>query len=146
MELVNLQRHISELPLKKWDKLFSLITEIASQTEFGEDHFGEDLPNGGKRIFHAWDPSQVVNRFWEITAELDLVPVYDYTNWEEGNKLLNNSDADFSHLDTVALIKLFTIMIRADRFCDGYLIGCFENGNALKILTALKNQIVIKQD
>ena len=83
--------------------MFSLITEIASQTEFGEDHFGEDLPNGGKRIFHAWDPSPVVNRFCGITAELDLVPVYDYTNWEEGNKLLNNSDSvdydkDFVHV------------------------------------------------
>lgn len=146
MELENLQEHIQKLTHEEWDKLFSLIPQIESQTEFGEDNFGEILPNGSPNIIHAWDPSPVVMQFVYTADSLGLVPVYDWPSWEEGRQLLQDDTSSYDHLDTVSLIKLFTMMIRADRFSDGFLVLSFENGSVLKILKALKSKVLEKQE
>lgn len=146
MYLENLKTHIDTLSQSDWDKIFELIPKIEGQTQFGEDHFGEELPNGSIRFFHAWDSAPVVDETYFILSELNLVPIYDWSAWEEGHQFLHNKETDFTTLDLISLFKLFTIMIRKDRFSDGYMVLCFESGAVLKIIKAIKEQIVESKD
>ena len=56
---------------------------------------------------------------------------------QEGQSTLQDRNQDFSDFDPVTLCKYITLIVRAERFYEGYLHNCFENGSVLKIITAL---------
>ncbi|MEQ8324023.1 MAG: DUF6508 domain-containing protein [Vicingaceae bacterium] len=64
----------------------------------------------------------------------------DWKNWTEGREMIAKDDTDYSELDLVTLIKLFTVMVRQDRFSDGFLVDCFERGVVLKVLKAIQTK------
>ena len=142
MELRETKQHIKTLSADDWNRLFDLIPEIEQETVYGE--FDQaPLPNGSPNLFFPWEASPLVHKTQSIIAELRLDPVYDWVNWTEGRELLGKPTTDYDSLDAISLCKLFTIMTRQDRFCDGYFISCFENGAMLKILTALKSKVIV---
>lgn len=48
------------------------------------------------------------------------------------------SEADVSELDGQAVIALLLGAVRADRFCEGALLGFFEDGSVKRWLLRLK--------
>ena len=48
---------------------------------------------------------------------------------------------DFKEFDINTLCKLLTVIIRSDKFCEGYMINCFETGTIAQILEALQSKI-----
>ena len=137
IELENLQEHIKSLRADDWERLFSLLPEIEATKKFGEVIVGERLGNGSF-AFPYWRSSEIVGKIFHIIHELDIVPVFDWTSWDEGKTILNNHDFDYSNLDTITLCKVLTTIERADRFNDGFMVLNFENGTIPKIIKALK--------
>jgi hypothetical protein len=138
--LENLNMHLNSIPLDAWEELFDLLPEIESTTEFGTLKGMERMPDDSLSGPY-WEPSDVVFRFTGIVLRLGITPVFDWGIWQEGKDILSYSAQDFSIYDTITLCKLFTLMIRADRFNEGFLIQCFKKGNVKGIILALEKKI-----
>jgi hypothetical protein len=65
---------------------------------------------------------------------------FDWREWKEGQEMINDPEQDYSQLDSVTLCKLLTLIVRAERFYEGYLNKSLQNGSVLKIVTALVNK------
>jgi hypothetical protein len=141
IELEKFPDHLQTLQLKDWESLFILLPEIEMTSSFGELKGGESL-NDRSISMPFWSSSEIVDKTFTAIRNLNLCPVFDWLNWQEGNAILNNQAFDYDQLDTILLCKLFTVIIRADRFNEGYLIACFENGIITKIIRSLKENIM----
>jgi hypothetical protein len=128
IDLMKLPDHLKAIREEDWSKLFDLIPEINQTTRFGE-HMGLHI-----------EPSEVVRDFLEIADELDIIPAFDWTDWHEGKAILRNHKQDYEKLDAVTICKLFTVIIRTDRFASGTLVLSFKDGTISKMINALKNK------
>ena len=140
IELQKLPAHIRALKSEDWAKLFDLLTEFKSVKQFGELRGMDTLPEG-QISFPYYVHAAVVDGFLDVARELDIVPNFDWPAWKEGKELLNDKMQDYEEVDEVTLCKLFTVIIRSDRFNEGYLIGSFNDGTVQKIIGALKSKV-----
>lgn len=131
--------HLPSIPPEQWHRLFALLDEMESTIEFGRMHVGED--EEGRMMMPYMEPAPVVLKFEEIAYELGLVIDFDWPQWDEGREMLFIPDTDYGSLDIVTLCKLITVIIRSDRFVEGNLVDCFENGTVQKIMKALQAKI-----
>ena len=143
--LENLTTHLASIDKTEWHKLSRLIPEIESTESFGDMKISEKMEDG-LMAFPYIVPSKVVDDFYQTVFELGIVPVFDWINWQNGKDLLDNNETNYSELDIVTLCKLFTIILRVDRFNEGYLVTCFEKGIILKILKGIKYWITKSTD
>jgi ADP-ribosyl-[dinitrogen reductase] hydrolase len=137
IELEKLQEHLKTLEQNDWNRLFSLLPEIEATKKFVETKGGEQLENGSTASLY-WDSSEIVKKVFRLIHELNLVPLFNWTSWDEGKAILKNKEFDYLTLDTITLCKLLTTIVRADRFNDGFFVHCFENGIVPKIIKAIK--------
>ena len=131
-DLKDLPAHLQILSASDWQKLFDLLPVMEMTKEFGT------MPRMKKNekgvfIFPSMEWAPVTTEFFKVVHELGIVPVFDWVDWEEGRLMLDNKDQDFSASDIITLCKLFTVMIRADRFMDGYLVGQLKRKNVLTL-------------
>jgi hypothetical protein len=139
-ELKDLENRLKSISNNDWNKLFRLITEIEETSSFGEMKGGDKNPDGTINMPYI-NSAKVVDDFFHLSHEIGIVPEFDWTNWSEGREIINNNETDYSKLDTETLCKLLTVIIRTDRFNEGFLVSCFENGIIPKILYGLKQNI-----
>ena len=135
----NLNENPQQIPPQNLQKLLSLIPKIKNTQSFGETAGGEKSEDG-TISFPFVVPAPVVSEFHKMVYDLDIVFSFDWSEWEEGRRVLEDPDADFSGYDMLSLRKFITVMVRADRFCEGYLESCFSNGVVLKILEAMERE------
>jgi len=88
--------------IKKWQKLFNLIPVITSIKSFGKSSGTEKHPDGSFTFPYVIEAG-VVSEFRKAVSDLGIIKPFDWPNWEEGRKLLNNPNSDFSSLDTETL-------------------------------------------
>lgn len=131
------ENHLLTFERKNWDRLFRLLPEIEKATVFGELKGGSEL-NDGSIQMPFWSRSKIADDFLVVFHSINLSVIFDWASWKEGKNILNQKDVDLNKLDTLTLCKLLTTIVRADRFNDGYLISCFENGIVPKIIKAIK--------
>ena len=129
-------------PLEKWEPIFNLITKIENTESFGETHFLEKMPNG-ILTFPYTKSAEVVKEFNDQVYRLRLLIDFEWHRWLKGTEILNDKNSDYDALSLDTLLRLITVMIRADRFHDGYLVKCFEEGIVLKILSALQPKVLV---
>ena len=139
-ELKDLENRLKRISNNDWNKLFRLITEIEETSSFGEMKGGDKNPDGTINMPYI-NSAKVVDDFFHLSHEIGIVPEFDWTSWSKGREIINDSETDYSKLDTETLCKLLTVIIRTDRFNEGFLVSCFENGIILKILYGLKQNI-----
>lgn len=139
IELDELPAHLNTLSQTDWNKLFMLIPKIEITNKFGEVKGGEQLPDGSMTMLY-WSSNEIVDQFYNAVHEINIIPVFNWADWKEGDKYLNDAQLDYGSLDIVTLCKLLTAIIRADRFSDGYLIGMFKNGVILKVIKAIEQK------
>ncbi len=132
----------NNFPLEKWDSFFDLIPKIEKARNFGETHFLERMSNGIV-TFPYTKRSDLVKEFNDKAYSLRLLIDFDWYRWVKGAEILNDKNSDFDALSLDTLLRLITVMIRADRFHDGYLVQCFEGGIVLKILSALQPKVIV---
>ncbi len=142
VKLEDFKKHLQTIKQEDWERLFTKLPEIEKAKSFGEEIESKQIEEG-VFTFPYWESASIVDDVIFIINELNLVPVYDWNSWKEGHSILENKEFDFSTLDTFTLCKFFTIIVRANRFIDGFLIDNFINGNIFKIISAIKqNQLV----
>ncbi|MFZ5391931.1 MAG: DUF6508 domain-containing protein [Patescibacteria group bacterium] len=120
--------------------LIDLIPEIQAKTTFGNIIIKQSNPDGS---FPApyYEEAPIVQKFRLAAQKSEIIVPFDWRNWEEGRKMLADQDFDFATVDIDTIYKIFTFIIRNDRFCDGFLIKCFESGLILKLLFSLKKYV-----
>ena len=129
---------------------FELLTKYIMQIE--EDSHGEwiiDKEGDGTPENPYHFPfvhySKLIHEFEEdVYAFCEAHPEYDHYNY--GKTLEDNgmkwgsslSSVDVSKLDAKAIIAMIVGAIRAERFCDGALLGFLKDGSILKWLKRLE--------
>lgn len=139
-ELKDLENRLEVISNNNWDKLFRLITEIEETSSFGEMKVGDKNPDGTINMPYI-NSAKVVDDFFHLSHEIGIVPEFNWVDWTEGREIIKDRKTDYSKLDTETLCKLLTVIIRTDRFNEGFLVSCFENGIILKILHSFKQNI-----
>lgn len=129
----------NKIPPQNLKKLLSLIPKIKNTQTFGETAGGEKSEDG-TLSFPFVVPAPVVSEFHKMVYDLDIIFPFEWMEWKEAPRLLEDPNTDFSRFDLLELRKLITVMVRADRFVEGFLEGCFSNGTVLKILEAMGNK------
>lgn len=126
--------HLNALPPEAWARLSALLLRI--QRHEGSFKFIAQ-PSG------HYDSVRVVDDFFELVHELGLVAGFNWPEWEEGRAALLDAGTDFTRYDVETLCRFITTIVRADRFNDGFLVRCFENGQIAKILLALQGKVFL---
>lgn len=124
----------------EWAPLFELIPEIEATKQFGEMVGGEMLEDGTVKLPY-FEPAEIVSVFAEVVISLDLLPEWNWVEWEEGDDILCNEEQDYEKLRIVVLCQLLILIVRADEFDEGFMVSNFEYGTVMKILKALQRKI-----
>ena len=127
---------------KDWKLLFDMLPEIKQKKKFGKLVGAKKMPDGNLAL-PFWLEDEIVSRFFNAAYFLNIVIVFDWASWQEGIDILNEPDSDFNNYDFETLCKLVTLIVRGDKFCEGYLINSFETGNMTRIIEAL--QVKVKE-
>ncbi|MCX6350594.1 MAG: DUF6508 domain-containing protein [Bacteroidetes bacterium] len=139
-EFPEFQQHLTTLKSKDWQKLFALIPEIENTKIFGKISKVEK-DKDGVQVMPYMISSEVVDKFYNVVYELEILPNFDWMNWKEAKPIIDDESFDYNELETITLCKLLTFIIRADRFSEGVLVSCFTNGSILKIILSLRDKI-----
>ena len=128
------KENIDKIPIEDWRELIDLIPEIINTKKFGKviDSSTED-----ESFSPFVSPNETVSKFLQIVSHNNMILVFDWMNWNEGQNILENGVGDYNTFDLMTLVKLITTIVRNDRFCEGYLDSKFEDGTVLKILNRL---------
>jgi hypothetical protein len=126
-------QHILEIDSDKWEIFFQFIPEF------------EKLKNEINPNSEQYDSrySELASRFFRQFNALDLYVVFNWMSWTEGNEMLNQKEFDFDSLDIFTLFKLLSLIVRADRFNEGYLDYNIENGNVYRIIQSIKTKLTL---
>jgi len=143
IELIELQKHINELTITAWKRLFDIIPRIESSENLGELKLFEKDSNGITQL-PIIVPSKLVDKFCNLMYELDLVVIFNWPDWTIGKVIIEKGN--YEKQDTITLLKIFSAFIRVDRFNEGFLVGKFEDGTIEIILKELKKNIENKRD
>lgn len=127
---------------KDWRLLFDLLPEIKQKKKFGKLVGSKKMPDGNLSM-PFWLEDEIVSKFFNAAYFLGIVVVFDWASWQEGIDILNNAEADFNAYDVDTLCKILTLIVRSDKFCEGYLINQFETGNMARIIEALQAKVEI---
>ncbi|MDB5282411.1 MAG: hypothetical protein JWO06_1486 [Bacteroidota bacterium] len=141
----NLSDHISRITARDWNLLLGLIPGIKGSKKFGRLVGSQVLPNGSLSMPY-WLETEIVSQFFNATYFLGLVVPFEWSTWREGFEMLNDPNTSFNELDTATLCRLLTIIVKGDKFCEGYMINCFETGVVVKILEALEQKVAVKEE
>ena len=133
--------HFKSISVEQWAKLFDILPEIYSTKDYGQMAKSEKIAEGVYSFPH-YNYSSIAIKFIDIVYELNLIINFNWMEWNEGIKIMNERTEGFDDLDSVTLCKLITTIVRADRFNEGLLITNFNNGTIFKILEALKFQVL----
>jgi len=116
-----------------------------------QNHKGKwGVRRGGKEIAvntieMPWvqnDP--LILEFITFIYEEGLTIVFDWKDWDEGEKLYESKDqTKYNNVDLETTLKLITAVIRQDRFADGSLAWAFESGDFPKLANRLVELSVV---
>ena len=136
----NYKEKIESMTPDDWKPLLDLIPVIEKTESFYTagtiSYQDEDIVEIGRSI-----QNPVIHTFREIAYQLPIIIDFGWAQWDEGRELAGNPDTDYDSIDIPTKCKLITAFVRNDRFCEGVLASCFEDGTILKILRSIRNQI-----
>ena len=123
-----------------WQPLLDLIPDIEATEKFVEIIEREDKIEGVIQMPY-FKVSEIVYKFHNLVDELGIMISFDWRSWQEGKDILEGKTFDFDRVDIPTKCKLISMIIRNDRFCDGYLVSTFENGIILGMLKSIERQL-----
>ncbi len=125
--------------MKRFGKLTSLIADLEN------DDYGKWISPGSKdgvlqMPFVGY--SESVHKFIEVMHDFaDKYPKYnlhDYLGVLEAKGIKNIKTVNVSELDAESTLAVLMTIVRQDRFCEGLLLSCLEDGMVLSLLKKLK--------
>lgn len=124
----------------EWQLLFNLIPEIEATEQFAEIEEGKMLEDGTVELPYI-QTAEIVGDLIDVVISLDLIPGWNWVDWEEGDDILSEEEPNYSKHKIITLCKLLIMIIRADEFDEGFLVENLEDGTVLNILKALKRKV-----
>jgi hypothetical protein len=124
----------------EWQLLYNLIPEIEATEKFAEEEEGETLEDETVELPYI-QPVEIVGDLIDVVIGLDLVPGWNWVDWEEGEDILCEPEQNFGKLKIITLCKLLIMIVKADEFDEGFLVSNLEDGTVLNILKALKKKV-----
>ena len=85
--------------------------------------------------------NRVIHIFQHLADTMGIMISFDWGSWQEGKDILEGKTFDFDTIDIPTKCKLISMIIRNNRFCDGYLVSTFENGIILGMLKSIERQL-----
>ena len=85
--------------------------------------------------------NRVIHIFQHLADTMGIMISFDWGSWQEGKDILEGKTFDFDRVDIPTKCKLISMIIRNDRFCQGYLESTFKNGIILGILKSIERQL-----
>lgn len=134
-----LPAHLASIDPQLWERFYDLVRSIYSEKNFGQIIDSPKRTEGYLEFPH-WQYTEKISEFVKMTYDLNILVPFDWRVWKEGHDMIKDPDRDYSQIDAVTLCKLLTLVVRAERFYEGYLNSCLENGAVLRIVTALANK------
>lgn len=87
-----------------------------------------DLVDLYKEVRKEGMESDSFHAFHQKLYEQKIIFSFKWNKWYEGQKILEDSAADFSKCSLLQLSMYLTTIFRADRFSEGTIQQCLENG------------------
>ncbi|MBD3274610.1 MAG: hypothetical protein GF372_04830 [Candidatus Marinimicrobia bacterium] len=131
---------IESFSANDWKPLLDLIPEIETAPEFGQIK-GDIKNEDGYITMPQFVEASIVDRFRKVVYDLPIIIDFNWPAWDEGRKIVCDSDFDYNSIDIPTKCKIITSIMRNDRFCDGVLEDAFKSGLILKILKSVEYQI-----
>jgi hypothetical protein len=85
--------------------------------------------------------NRVIHIFQHLADTMGIMISFDWGSWQDGKDMLEGKTFDFNTIDIPTKCKLISMIIRNDRFCQGYLESTFKNGIILGILKSIEGQL-----
>lgn len=127
-------RRINSTPPDQWQPLFDLIPELEEALPAGKNFTAQN----GQEV---WGWTTQTSHFYTVIGSSPALIIFKWMVWSEGILFLETENPDFSNFDLLTLCKFVTLIIRAERFCEGYFLEHLENGDVLKILCAIRQKV-----
>lgn len=128
--------HLAQMSGDQWKKIEDLFSEIQSSSSFGKWETSAPQEDGSISLPYV-QPSETMQHFIELMYALELVASFDWTSWDEGQRLLQRQELPIGDNDAWTACRLITTMIRSDRFVEGSLLAFFQRGHVGAALAAL---------
>ncbi len=128
----------------KYSDLISLLDELES-SEYGEIHPVEipEEPHKGPGLMPYIIYSEAVHKLIHLVHDFsDAHPKYDLKNYLEITKnagIGNIHNIKPEEMDEKTVMAALMGIVRQEKFCDGLILSCLEEGLVQRILTRLKD-------
>lgn len=121
------------------------VTRLKELNSKIENHTGAwGIQKGGDKnvdgaIQMPWiEKDPLIYEFLDFVDDKNLLPIFDWTNWDEGSVLLASEDPDkYAEIDVATALKLIYTVTRKERLREGTLTKVFESGDLLKLVRRL---------
>ena len=120
------KERINAFTKKDWQPLLKLIPEIENSSSFGEVRSGEIDEEGAFALPHM-ESYKIVDEFVQAVYSIPVVVSFNWSEWEEGRKMVNDKNFDFDTVDIPTKCKIITAIVRNDRFSEGALVSEFKS-------------------
>jgi len=88
-------------------------------------------------IFDPYIYSAAVSRFTQALYANNFCQSFDWFAWHDQARAYMEDPARLGAADIATIVKLFTTILRADRFCSGSVAGFLNDGFVLALLKRL---------
>ncbi len=120
----------------QWDSIFSILNQIncdvSPQLKFYQV---------GQVIIDSSRDHELKSQIIEVIYTNELIYPFDWTNWKEGINFIESEQKTYEDKDVMFLIKLLTVHVRKDRFCEGWIDEKLNDKTIFQILNTIKNKI-----
>ena len=134
------KERINAFTKKDWHPLLKLIPEIENTSSFGKVTGGGIDEEGAFALPHM-ESYKIVDEFIQAVYSIPVVVSFNWSEWEEGRKMVSDENFDFDTVDIPTKCKIITAIVRNDRFSEGALVSAFESGLILKLLKSIQKQL-----
>jgi len=129
---------VNALTAQDWSELEVLYERVVRHTgSFSEMGGGQEIEKGVIEMPYTIE-KPIVSEVRRFFLDKHLIVMFDWSHWNEGKAMFKVSEAErFKGISLEDTVKMFTAVMRNDRFCDGAWADLFENGDSQRLLKRL---------
>lgn len=129
---------VSALTKEDWSKLEKIYSNVVSHKGVFSELAGESVEPDGTIILGYTKTVSFVDQTMRFFYDKNLIIDFDWGNWDRGRAMFKREGENkFDDLSLEDVLKLFTAVIRNDRFNEGAFASLFETGDARRLLKRL---------
>lgn len=123
---------VPEIGLQQIDAILKYLPLFEKQ----DYQFGQWVEQEGQFPYFSFSPE--VDEFIDALHKQGIIIPFDWTSWRREAGRYQTDPKALETADLLALRKLVTVHVRAERFAEGHLASVLESGHITAILRRLK--------